>query len=543
MPQPTARIPWPLRAGTFPIVLVLLAAIYFAAAKLGLRLAAVHVSATAVWPATGIALAAVLALGSRVWPAIFAGAFLVNVTNAGSIVTALGIASGNTLEALLGAWLVKRFANGPQPFDRAPDIFRYAGVVAIATMVSATLGVLSLALTRFAPWGSFGPIWVTWWLGDLGGALVVAPFLLLWGRDRTVPWRGARLVEAVVLLACVASVRRLVFGWVDPMEYGFALKFLCMPPLLWAAYRFDSRMGATAVLIVAGMSVLGTLGRIEPVARGELNQWLLVLQVFNGVSAVTTLVLAAVVAERRRAEMALRSASEELRQAMGQLEALSDSISHDMRSPIATIVNYSAVIELDHGKALGEPGIGLLNKIRASARAADNLLDQLSVFAKAGGGVGERGNVDMTALAREAFAEVATGGENVTDVLFELGDLPPAVGNPTLLLRVFRNLISNSVKYSRHQPQRRITVGGIAGDGENTYFVSDTGIGFAREERGALFQPFQRLSNARGTEGTGLGLAIVARIIQKHGGEVWAESDGVSGSRFTFTLRNGSNSS
>ncbi|HKQ56229.1 MAG TPA: MASE1 domain-containing protein [Candidatus Eisenbacteria bacterium] len=542
MTQPTARIPWPLRAGSLPIVLVLLAAIYFAAAKVGLRLAAVHVSATAVWPASGIALAAVLSLGSRVWPAIFAGAFLVNVMNAGSIVTALGIASGNTLEALLGAWLVKRFANGPQPFDRAPDIFRYAGVVAVATMVSATLGVLSLVLTRFAPWGSFGPIWITWWLGDMGGALVVAPFLLLWGRDRHIPWRGARLVEAIVALASIAIVSRLVFGWIDPLEYGFALKFLCMPPLLWAAYRFDSRMGAAAVLIVAAMSVLGTLGRIAPAARGELNTWLLVLQVFNGVSAVTTLVLAAVVAERRRAEMALRSASEELRQAMGQLEALSDSISHDMRSPIATIVNYSAVIEMDHGQALGEPGIGLLNKIRASARAADNLLDQLSVFAKAGGGVGERRNVDMTALAREAFAEVATGGD-VTDVLFELGDLPPAVGNPTLLLRVFRNLISNSVKYSRGRPQRRIAVGGISGDDENTYFVSDTGIGFAREERGALFQPFQRLSNARGTEGSGLGLAIVARIIQKHGGEVWAESDGVSGSRFTFTLRNGSNGS
>src|SRR2546422_8893105 len=106
------RVPW----GTPPIVVLGLAAIYLLAGKLGLRLAIVHPSATAVWPGTGIALAALLLLGYRVWPGIFLGAFLVNLTTAGSILSSLGIASGNTLEALLGAYLVTRFANGRRGF-------------------------------------------------------------------------------------------------------------------------------------------------------------------------------------------------------------------------------------------------------------------------------------------------------------------------------------------------------------------------------------------------------------------------------------------
>src|SRR5437870_7962750 len=109
-----------------PKVVAGLAAVYLLAAKLGLMLAFVHASATAVWPPTGIALAAFLVLGYRVWPGIFLGAFLVNVTTAGSVATSVGIAAGNTLEGLVGAYLLSRFANGRNAFNRPQDIFKFA---------------------------------------------------------------------------------------------------------------------------------------------------------------------------------------------------------------------------------------------------------------------------------------------------------------------------------------------------------------------------------------------------------------------------------
>src|SRR5260370_119176 len=127
------------------------------AGKLGLHFAFVHASATAVWPPTGIALAAFLLFGPRVWPAVAVGAFLVNVTTAGSVATSLGVAAGNTLEGLLGAWLVNRFAHGRFAFERAQDIFAFAVAVVPGAVVSATMGVASLALGGYPRPGRLRP--------------------------------------------------------------------------------------------------------------------------------------------------------------------------------------------------------------------------------------------------------------------------------------------------------------------------------------------------------------------------------------------------
>jgi integral membrane sensor domain MASE1 len=140
-----------------------LAATYFVAGKLGLRLAFVHRSATAVWMPSGISLAALILFGYRSWPAIFAGAFLVNFTTEGSIATCLGIAAGNTLEALAGAWVVKRFAGGRDAFLHPHNIFKFALLAGISTMIAATLGTTSLFVTGYADGARPGQIWLTWW--------------------------------------------------------------------------------------------------------------------------------------------------------------------------------------------------------------------------------------------------------------------------------------------------------------------------------------------------------------------------------------------
>ena len=255
------------------------------------------------------------------------------------------------------------------------------------------------------------------------------------------------------------------------------------------------------------------------------------------------LTLAAVVAERSRAAEALQSTSDQLREAVTQLEAFSHAISHDLRSPIGTVLNCSSIIEEDYGSRIGPDGVQLLRRIEAAAESATNLLNHLTQFARAGPQQGEREVVDMTALAREAYAEVAITDHEIGGVRFELGELPPAVGSAALLLRVFRNLISNAVKYTRGRPHRHIEVSGVAGVAENSYFVTDNGIGFDNSDGEALFEPFRRGRSAKGFEGSGLGLAIVAKIVRKHGGRIWAESDGSTGARFSFTLKNDENGS
>jgi len=279
-------------------------AVYIAAAKLSLRLASIHPSAAPVWPPTGVAIAALLALGPRFWPAILAGAFVVNETTAGTALTSLGIASGNTLEALLAAYLVNRFANGRRAFEKTWNILRfglYAGV--LSTMVAATFGVTSLSLGGFADWNQYWQIWRTWWLGDGAGALVFTPLLLLWTANPRPKWTERQMLEAAVLLSMLLLTAGIVYG---PLFHAQMRNdpwtFLCTPFFVWAAFRFGQRESSAVIFIFACIAVVGTKMGYGPFARPSPNDSLLLLQAFLGIKVVMTLAFAAEVSERRRQE-------------------------------------------------------------------------------------------------------------------------------------------------------------------------------------------------------------------------------------------------
>src|SRR5881628_2569086 len=261
-------------------LLAALAAAYVIAGKLGLEVAYVHPSATPVWPPSGLTLAAFLLVGYEVWPAILLGAFLVNITTAGSVATSAAIAAGNTLEALLGAYLVNRFARGARACERARDAFKLAALAGlVSTTVSATAGVVTLSLGGFARWVDFGSIWWTWWLGDAVSDLVVAPAILLWGTHPRIRWSRRQVMEGAGLLACLVVVGIAVFDGLVPWRQGhYPLEFLCTPVLLWAAFRFEQRGAATAVVVLAGIAVWGTLRGFGPFARPSFNESLLLLQ-------------------------------------------------------------------------------------------------------------------------------------------------------------------------------------------------------------------------------------------------------------------------
>jgi diguanylate cyclase (GGDEF)-like protein len=283
------------------------AAIYFAAGKLGLSMAFVHPSSTAVWPPTGIVLAIFLTLGYRVWPGVALGAFLVNLTTAGSILTSLGIATGNTLEGLAGAYLVARYANGVKCFERVQETFKFALLAGLlSTMISATLGTTSLALGGFARWAEYKPIWLTWWLGDAAGAVIVTPLLLLWATDFRLHWGWTRLSEFAVLLMGLMVIGQVVFG---PFAHirSYPLEYLCIPFLVWAAFRFGPREAVTVTLVLAVIAIRGTLHSYGPFVVGTKNDSLLLLQMFMGIVGLLSLALGVMTAERMRVEQQIRN--------------------------------------------------------------------------------------------------------------------------------------------------------------------------------------------------------------------------------------------
>src|SRR6266700_3304982 len=185
----------PRRGFSGVMAFVGLTLIYFLAGKLGLKLAFLHASASPVWPPAGIALGALLVLGYRAWPAIFVGAFLVNVSTAGNVATSLAVASGNTLEAMWGAWLVNRFAGGTTAFDRPQGVFKFALAAVFSTIISPAFGVTSLALAGFADWTNYVAFWLTWWLGDTTCDLLVAPLIILWSIASKRRWNRREAVE------------------------------------------------------------------------------------------------------------------------------------------------------------------------------------------------------------------------------------------------------------------------------------------------------------------------------------------------------------
>ena len=283
--------------------IVILAVLYFCAGSFGLSLARVHPSASAVWPPSGIALAAILLWGPRLWPGIFLGAFLVNINAPGSLATALSIAAGNTLEALMGAALVSRFANGANAFEQTKSLLRFILLAGfLSTAVAATIGVTSLSLGGFARWDEFSTIWLHWWLGDMVGDLIVAPLLLLWLTQPFLSIKAIQILEAAGLLLTLVFVGWLLF--LNTIPSG--LEYFALAPLLWGALRFGRRGAITSTFIMSWIAIWGTLQGLGPFVAARPNESLFFLQLFMATLTVTTLVMASVMSERRRLEQRLR---------------------------------------------------------------------------------------------------------------------------------------------------------------------------------------------------------------------------------------------
>jgi PAS domain S-box-containing protein len=292
---------------------ILLAAIYTLAGKLGLALAFVNASATAVWPPTGIALAAVLIFGPRVWPGIFLGAFLTNVTTAGSPTTSLLIATGNTLEPILGGYLVSRFAGEYRVLSRGRDIsvFAFAGVLSAG--LGATVGVTSLSLFGFAQWSEYGSVWLTWWLGDAAGAVVFAPVILLWKAKPRLDWSRAERIELLALFLVLVTV-----GWIVFVVSEYPLPFLCIPLCVWAGFRFGQREAATVTCLLSIIAVWGSIHGLGTFGTHAPNDALLLLQSFMAVTTIVGLTVGAAVSGQRVAEDGLRRLTSDLEERVRQ---------------------------------------------------------------------------------------------------------------------------------------------------------------------------------------------------------------------------------
>jgi PAS domain S-box-containing protein len=291
----------------------LLAAIYFASAKLSLLLAIPPGYATAVWPPSGLAVAAILLAGPRMWPGIWLGAAVANLTVHDSASAAVLIGTGNALEALVGGALIQRFIGLPRRFERGEEVFNFVVIAAVASTIAATLGVGAIALAGVAGSGDFAANWWTWWQGDVTGIIIVTPVILFWTARPARASPISKKLEATSFALVLAIAGYVVFGsGMTSAPYSPALLLLTFPLIIWAALRFDQLEVAAAITALCAIAIVYTILGRGPFASASVNASLLLLLAFISIVAVTGLVLSAVVGQLRRAKESLHRAHDEL---------------------------------------------------------------------------------------------------------------------------------------------------------------------------------------------------------------------------------------
>ena len=289
------------RLPTIGLCLVV-AVVYFASAELGLSLASLHENVTPVWPPSGIAIAALLIFGRRVWPGVFLGALAANLLTHLPLGSDIGIATGNTLEALVAYSLLHKSKHWRNSFDSVGEVLTFVVYAAVlAPLASATIGSLSVCFGDPSQWGEFWYLWLTWWMGDGFGALIVSPLLLSWSVSRRInsedgPEIGGLFVLLIIIVLIVFA------GWFPGPIKTYPLAYLSLPCLLWAALRFDQRIVTSALVLMAGVAVWGAKHGYGPFVQPSRNASLLLLTSFVGTASLMTLLVAAVIRERKNAE-------------------------------------------------------------------------------------------------------------------------------------------------------------------------------------------------------------------------------------------------
>jgi signal transduction histidine kinase len=527
----------------YVLAIIGLALVYFVAARAGLMMDAVAGFATLVWPPTGLALAALLLFGTRLWPGVFIGAVVANLLTGAPVPVAVGIGLGNTLEAVLAVYALRRIPGFQVSLERLADVIGLIVLAAgLSTMVSATIGVTSLYLGGIISSAQLAETWRAWWLGDLIADLLVAPVLLVWGSGPRKLGDPKRRLEAVALGISVIVASLLIFGGpAGPATATgkFAQAYMFFPLLIWAALRFGQRGAVFTAFIVSVIAIWGTALGHGPFVRPALFQSLIALQTFMGIAAATFLVLGASISERQRAEREMELAHARAKQANQAKAEFLAVMSHELRTPLNAISGYVDMLSLGVDGPLSDKQLVSLSRIQLNQQHLLSLIDDVLSFAKI-----EAGRLEIhvqTVLVHDVLEslEAIIRPELLRkdlDFTSDCDDRLSVRADPEKLRQILLNFLANAIKFTPEGG--RIRLGVDHGQELVRIWVSDTGIGIPAEQIEQVFEPFFQVETGptRRYPGIGLGLAIARDLARAMDGEVRLESIVGKGSTVSVLL-------
>ncbi len=542
----SAKFPTWFVTAVLPALLVGVA--FYFSVKLGLVLSFPPDYIAVFWPPNAIILAALLLTPPRKWWVFFlamAPAYFIAALQGGYSEYRVAIFfSANCSEILVAAITVRYF------LGRTPRFASFLEAVVFTVFAAGVAPFVSACVASLESLGkpdvAYVQAWRVWFLGDSLAHLTITPLLLVWitgGTSwvRTLSYR--RCLEMAVLGIGLAAVGFYVFGGTIGASGNLpVLVYLPLPLLLWAAVRFGPRGACSGIFLIAVLSIWHAVHGRGPFTAMTPAENVLALQMFLAAVSVPLLFLAGLVEERRQAEGEREKLIDKLEAQNAELERFTYTVSHDLKSPLITIVGYVGMLRQDLAAGDLEQVEDDLSRIANAAGKMDQLLRDVLELSRIGRSVNPLEDVPLEEVTREAM-ELTAGQVKWNGVQVEISsDLPIVHGDRLRLQEVMQNLIDNAAKYMDDQPEPRIEIGSRRDDDQIVCYVRDNGIGIEHCYHERVFGLFDQLNQK--VEGSGIGLALVKRIIEGHGGRIWVESEGSgNGSTFCFTLAAGSESS
>lgn len=524
---------------------VVLFGAYLVTAKIGLGFYAVHGFATLIWPPAGIALAALFFWGYEMWPAVASAAFAVNFLTGAPAAVALGIAAGNTLEALAGVYIMRDLAGLNPMFERMQDSLGLILTGVTVTMLSATIGVASLVAGGIVMLSAVPQTWFAWWLGDSLAVLVLVPFLLRWLLLPFFSGTPAQIFERIAAFGTLAVADYLAFFNPFTLLADIPLAYI-FAPLLWISLRTGPRGLTLANLLTALCALSSILSGHELFGQGNIIQSLFVGQIFVAVVSILFFIFTSIVEERKAAERLLETHVGTLEYTVEKISSADQAktdflaiLAHELRNPLSPIVSALELIKIN---GMLPQNISLFETIEVQVHTLGRLLDDL---------------LDITRISRKKFKLQKELVELQSILNHSLDTVRPFVkdrnhrlsvflpqnpiwldGDPIRITQIFVNILYNAAKYTNPGGKIIVTVKQQE-NGLVCIRIADTGIGILPHMFTKIFEPFVQASDSPSGIGTGLGigLALTKRLVELHGGTITVASEGRGkGSAFSVTL-------
>jgi signal transduction histidine kinase len=535
--------------------IVVLAAVYFAAAKISLVAAIPPGYASPIWPPSGIALAALLLGGNRLWPGVWIGSFAANLSVEGRLLASLVIATGSALQAFAIATLVRRHVGVPRTFERVREVLSFVGLAAGGAIIAPTVALLPLATIYPMDAARLAWNWWTWWQGDACGMLIFAPLILSWTAPG-IAWTPRRALEALVFAVLLAAAMEVVFST------DFGRSFVLLPFIVWAAFRFGQREVITASTVLCAAALWYTLrGESGPFAGMPVNESLLLLLVFVSTVVVTGLMLCAVLSQLRAAMEALRGRQVRTERALSEREAelvrakeaaekaseaksqFLANMSHELRTPLNSLLILAKLLADNPGGNLNAKQVQFARTIHDSGIDLLLLINDILDLARIESGAAATAlNVsaarldDLRGELERGFRQLAQQKGLDFAIAVQPGAPDAVRTDATRLKQILKNLLANAFKFT-HQGGVRLEIA-PAPERSIAFSVIDTGIGIPADKQEVIFEAFRQAdgSTARQYGGTGLGLSISRELAHLLGGTLTVRSEPGKGSTFTLVL-------